>query len=134
MKTWTSVVYVIKIKPRKCKHMHSLLLKVTPQFPNCALNALRVRLLRSPLMGQSLHFISVISSLCIPTNTQYSSLSQFTSSLLHHHYTMTCSSTDKQKMSNNKQTNICNSFLLCDNQLKCLHFLTHHFGSKVPMS
>ena len=106
MKTWTPVLYVIKIKSKKCKHMHFVLLKVTSQFPNCALNALRVRLLRSPLMGQSLHFISVISSLCIPTNTQYSSLSQFTSSLLHHHYTMTCASADKQKMSNNKQANI----------------------------
>ena len=67
MKTWTPVLYVIKIKLKKCKHMHFVFLKVTSQFPNCALNALHVRLLRSPLMGQSVHFISVRSSLCIPT-------------------------------------------------------------------
>ena len=44
-----------------------MLLKATSQFPNCALNALHVRLLRSPLMGQSVHFISVTSSLYVPT-------------------------------------------------------------------
>ena len=70
MKTWTPVLllYVIKIKLKKCKHMHFVLLKATSQFPNCALNALHVRLLRSPLMGQSVHFISVIDNIIICSN------------------------------------------------------------------